>query len=49
MRHLIKKFFYINYRYTPSQKDKRYNTVTTLGQDDFGNAIPVNGSIYFPL
>lgn len=40
MRHLFRMFRWIDYSFPPTSPDRRYRSQQTIGQDDFGNAIP---------
>lgn len=42
MKHLFREFFWIDFRFPPSFAAYRYRRQMTLGQDDFGNAIPIS-------
>ena len=46
MRHLFRQFRWIDKRYSPNQPEQRYRKQWTLGQDDFGNAIPFRKGIH---
>lgn len=45
MRHLFRLFRWIDYNFPPDQSSLRYRSQWTLGQDDFGNAIPYRKGI----
>ncbi len=47
MRHLFREFRWIDRKFTPNEPDKRYRKVWTLGQDDFGNAIPFSSPYFY--
>lgn len=46
MRHLFRMFRWIDVRYTPNEPAYRYRKQWTLGQDDYGNALPFRPGIH---
>lgn len=47
MRHLFRMFYWIDARFTPNEPAARYRKQWTLGQDDFGNAIPYKSGSHY--
>lgn len=47
MRHLFRMFHWIDVRYSTNEPANRYRKQWTLGQDDFGNAIPYKPGTYY--
>lgn len=46
-RRLLRQFRWIDTNYSPRQPEQRYRKEWTLGQDDFGNAIPYRAGVIY--